>query len=73
MAKFAQNQTLERASALVPEPKLVQGRPFLFPKKTKGAPIQDALQKSGADLTITWSAEESLVTKAHVFCPFHSR
>ena len=65
MAKFAQNQILVRSAAL----KLCGERQML-PKTTKGVPIQDALQKTGADLPVSWSAEETLVTKAHVFCPF---
>ena len=74
MAKFAQIEVSRKsAGAFAWGPKLVQGKPDLFPKTTKGAPIQDALQKTGADLLISWSAEEFLVTKAHVFCPFHSR
>ena len=74
MAKFSQNQDPPKnSSATSQRQKPVQGDLSSFPKKTKGAPIQDALQKTGADLTIIGSAEEFLVTKAHVFCPFHSR
>jgi hypothetical protein len=74
MAKFAQNQPLlEFASSPRPGAETCAGRAELIPKTTKGAPIQDALQKTGADLTIIGSAEKFLVTKAHVFCPFHSR
>jgi hypothetical protein len=41
----------------------------MVPRTTKGAPIQGALQKTGADLSISRSAEEMLVTKAHVHAP----
>lgn len=68
MAKFAQD------SVLTGDPGLnLCKEEEMAPGTTKGAPIQDALQKIGADLTISWSAEVFLVTKAHVFCPFHSR
>jgi hypothetical protein len=41
----------------------------MSPETTKGVPIQDALQKIGADLMISWSAWKFLVTKAHVYAP----
>jgi hypothetical protein len=48
-------------------------REEMAPRTTKGAPIQGALQKTDADLSIKWPAGEFLVTKAHVLCPFRSR
>jgi hypothetical protein len=68
MAKFAQD--LIPARYLTPN--LCVGEEMV-PGTQKGAPIQGALQKTGADLTINESAEKFLVTKAHVLCPFHSR
>jgi hypothetical protein len=68
MAKFAQNRVPLDCGMLNLRRGEADG-----PEKEKDAPIQDALQKLGADLSINRSAEESLVTKAHVFCPFHSR
>lgn len=68
MAKFAQDLPPARYLG----PKLCGGKE-LAPGTTKGAPIQGALQKTGADRTINGSAKKFLVTKAHVFCPFHSR
>jgi hypothetical protein len=68
MAKFAQD--------LIPAPYLTPNlcaEEEMAPRTQKGAPIQGALQKTGADLTINGSAKDFLVTKAHVFCPFHSR
>ena len=68
MAKFAQDPTPARYLT----PNLCVGEE-MAPRTQKGAPIQGALQKTGADLAINGSAKKFLVTKAHVFCPFHSR
>jgi hypothetical protein len=64
MAKFAQNRILVQSDG-----RIYAGGDRLPPKKAKGAPIRGALQKTGADLSVKWSAEEFLVTKAHVSAP----
>ena len=68
MAKFAQNQIPVRFRLST---RCRQMPPA--PEKTKGAPIQGALLKLGADQSLGDLLEMPLVTETHVFCPFHSR
>ena len=67
MAKFAQNQIPVRFRLSM----LCRPMPPA-PEKTKGAPIQGALLKLGAD-QFSDLLEDLLVTETHVFCPFRSR
>jgi hypothetical protein len=64
MAKFAQNRLLVRSG----NPGLCR-KWLICPENDEGRPDQDALQKAGADQTVGRSAEEFLVTKAHVYAP----